>query len=243
MKIIKLDAIESTNSFLKDLSHNSDTENYTVIVANKQTKGKGQQGNKWISEGFKNLTFSVFIKDLTIAIDYQKYLNFAISLAIFDVLKTKNIQQLRIKWPNDILSVNQKICGILIENTIANTQIKSTVVGIGLNVNQDKFTPNLPNVSSLKILTKKEYDLDYLLIDLINSIQKMIQILQAKNYELLEKKYLKNLYKKDVAAMFKSTDNYIFMGIIRGIAVSGNIIIELESGLKKEFGIKEISFA
>ena len=86
MKIIKLNAIDSTSSFLKELAQNSALENYTIAVTKEQTKGRGQQSNTWISEPDKNLTMSVFIKDFDLSISNQKYFNFAISLAIFDVL-------------------------------------------------------------------------------------------------------------------------------------------------------------
>lgn len=242
MKLIKLDAIDSTNTFLKDLSLNSDIENYTVVVAKQQVKGKGQQGNLWISENFKNLTFSILINNLKLEIEDQKYLSFAISLAIFDVLKDKEIPKLAIKWPNDILSGNQKICGILIENAIANTKIKASVVGIGLNVNQEKFDTNLKKASSLKLITKKNYDLDTLLFDFVEKIKVNITILQSKNYVLLENSYLKNLYKKNIPAMFKDKNNQLFIGCITGISQNGNLLVKLENDTIKEYAMKEISF-
>lgn len=241
MKIIKLDAIDSTNSFLKDLSLTSVLENFTVIVTQKQTKGRGQQESTWVSEPHKNLTFSVFIDLIDIKISSRRYLNFAISLSIYNILFDKKISKLSIKWPNDILSANKKICGILIENTFFGDKIKNTIVGIGLNVNQETFSNSLTNVTSLKLETEKEYDLDVLLKAILIELQNNIKLLESKNFHPLEKQYLDVLYKKNIPTMFKNSKDEIFMGMISGISDHGNLQIQLEDDSIKEFGIKEVS--
>jgi len=241
LKIIKLDTIASTNSFLKDLSVSSALENLTVVVTKKQTKGRGQQKKEWLSEPYKNLTFSVFISLKDVKIIHKKYLNFAISLAVYNVLFDKKTPKLSIKWPNDILSVNKKICGILIENTFFGDQIKSTIVGIGLNVNQEIFSNTLSNVTSLKLATLKETDLDVLLNEILVQLKTKIKVLESKNFHLLEKQYLDVLYKKNIPTMFKNSKDEIFMGIISGISDQGNLQIQLEDDSVKEFGIKEVS--
>ncbi|WP_397446430.1 biotin--[acetyl-CoA-carboxylase] ligase [Polaribacter sp. R77954] len=243
MKIIKLNAIDSTSSFLKELSKNSKIENYTVVTANEQTKGRGQQTNTWVSEPNKNLTLSVFIADLKLKISDQKYLNFAVSLAVFDLLSNLKINGLRIKWPNDIMSVNQKICGILIENAIRNNQIQSSIIGIGLNVNQVVFPTFLKHASSLKLLTNKDYNLEVLLEDLLGCLKKRIALLHNNAYLPLETNYLNVLYKKNSPTMFKDSQAHLFMGKIIGISSLGNLLIELENETVKEFGIKEVSLA
>ena len=242
MKIIKLSATDSTNSFLKDLSQNSALENYTVIVAQKQTKGRGQQDSNWVSEPFKNLTFSVFIEFNNFKIANSKYLNFAISSSIYNILIAKKILKLSIKWPNDIMSANKKICGILIENTFSGDKIKNSVIGIGLNVNQEIFPETLNNITSLKLETSLEYNLDNLLEDIISEIEKNIRFLESSKYHLLEKNYLDVLYKKNIPTMFKNSKDEIFMGLISGISNNGKLQIQLEDDSVKEFGIKEVSF-
>jgi len=243
LKIIKLSAIDSTSSFLKEMAKKSDLENYTVIIAEEQTKGRGQQRNSWISEPSKNLTMSIFIDDLNLKIHNQKYLNFAISLAIFKTLTALKIENLSIKWPNDIMSVNKKICGILIENSISSNKIYASIIGIGLNVNQIQFPESLKNASSLKALTNITYDLDNLLIKLIKEIRSSIKILSLEKYTQLEQQYLAVLYKKNIPTMFKNSEDVLFMGKILGISDSGNLLIELEDDIIKEFGIKEVSLA
>lgn len=225
------------------MAKKSDLENYTVIVAEEQTKGRGQQRNSWISEPSKNLTMSIFIDDLNLKIHNQKYLNFAISLAIFKTLTALKIENLSIKWPNDIMSVNKKICGILIENSISSNKIYASIIGIGLNVNQIQFPESLKNASSLKALTNITYDLDNLLIKLIKEIRSSIKILSLEKYTQLEQQYLAVLYKKNIPTMFKNSEDVLFMGKILGISDSGNLLIELEDDIIKEFGIKEVSLA
>ena len=155
MKLIKINATNSTSSFLKELAQNSSLSEVTIAVANNQTSGRGQMNNSWISEPYKNLTFSLFTPLKKIRIEHQIYLNFAVSLAIYDTLCTCEVPNLYIKWPNDIMSDNKKICGILIENTFSHSLIKNTIIGIGLNVNQEKFHESLVNASSLKNILKK----------------------------------------------------------------------------------------
>jgi len=243
LKIIKLNAIDSTNSFLKELAQNSALKNGTIVVAKEQKKGRGQQEKNWISEPLKNLTTSVYFSNFDLKLSHQKYLNFAVSLALFDVLSMHKVKDLSIKWPNDILSANKKICGILIENTIKGRKINNSIIGIGLNVNQEKFPDSLKNVTSLINITNKVFDLDALLIEVMAKIKDKIQLISLKKYQDLETDYLNVLYKKNIPTMFKDSEDVLFMGKIIGISSLGNLQIELENESIKEFGIKEVSLA
>ena len=137
MSLIKLSAIDSTNDYLKVLSRNQIIENFTTVVAEKQTQGKGQMGATWISEEGKNLIMSILVKDYLIHTNAIFNLNIAFSLAVITALKKKNIPDLSIKWPNDILSGGKKISGILIENSIKSNKIYSTIIGTGINISQE----------------------------------------------------------------------------------------------------------
>jgi BirA family biotin operon repressor/biotin-[acetyl-CoA-carboxylase] ligase len=114
MSIIKLNAIDSTNDFLKVLSRNQSVDNFTTVVAQKQTNGKGQMGAVWQSEDGKNLIMSVLVKDVLQNVDEIFHLNIAVALSVIQVLEVFNIPNLSVKWPNDIMSDQKKICGILI---------------------------------------------------------------------------------------------------------------------------------
>lgn len=244
MKIIKLDAIDSTNSFLKELAQNSVLEDYTIVVTQNQTSGRGQMNNAWHSEPNKNLTFSLFTRFKTLSIEQQPYLNFAVSLAIFEVLKKMSVPDLAIKWPNDIMSGNRKICGILIETTFTQHRIKNTVIGIGLNVNQKSFPASLPKASSLKSILNREFDLSKILGDLGEAIRLQIDALEHQKFDQVHGKYLSHLYKKDVPTAFKDERSQLFfMGMIKTVSPSGRLRIQLENDSIVEFGLKEISIA
>ncbi len=242
MKIIKLSAIDSTNSFLKEMASNSVVENFTVVVTDNQIKGRGQQGSIWESEAGKNLIFSVFVDFKSLNISDKKYLNYAVSLAVFEVLQQENIPGITIKWPNDILSAKKKIAGILIENSLKGPKISSSVIGIGLNVNQTSFSSSLEKASSLKIISSRTFDLEKLLIEMVTSLKSKIALLNLKAFESIETSYLNVLYKKNIPTMFKDSNDVLFMGIILGISKDGKLQVELEDETFKEFGFKEISF-
>ncbi len=153
MNIIKLNAIDSTNNYLKKIIVDEGISDYTVVTAKFQTEGKGQLGTKWDSEDSKNLICSVYKKDINIKAQDQFVISALVSLALIKTLRKANLSNLHIKWPNDIMSDNKKICGILIENIVKENYIKDSVIGIGLNVNQTIFN-NLPNATSIKNLFK-----------------------------------------------------------------------------------------
>ena len=244
MRIIKINATNSTNSFLKELAQNSSLDEITVAVTNNQTSGRGQMNNSWISEPYKNLTFSLFTTLKKVKVEHQAYLNFAVSLAIYDVLLEYDVPNLYIKWPNDIMSGKKKICGILIENTFSHSRIKNTIIGIGLNVNQEKFHKNLTNASSLKIILKKSIELEALMNTIINHINLKISCVELKNFNQIYNRYHQALYNKGIPTAFlNQKTNQLFMGIINGVSSKGNLQIQLEDNSICEFGLKEISFA
>ena len=243
MKIIKLSATESTNSFLKELSVNSSIENFTVVVTKEQTSGRGQMNTTWFSDNGKNLTFSVFIKFKDLLISNQKFLNYAISISAYDTLLHFRMPDLAIKWPNDILSEKDKVIGILIENSLQRNKINSSIIGIGLNVNQEYFPSEIPNPSSLKLKTGKIYDLDEVLAVFLDNLKKNIDAVNNQEFDVLEEKYLSFLFKKDTPSMFKTDRNVFFMGKIIGVSNDGKLQIELTDETIQEFGLKEVSFA
>ncbi|WP_192500882.1 biotin--[acetyl-CoA-carboxylase] ligase [Flavobacterium sp. PL002] len=239
MKLIKLDAIDSTNDFLKGLVNKQYLENFTIVSAESQTKGKGQMGSVWVSEKGKNLTMSVFVKDSLTVLNQIYSLNIAVALAIVQALETFEIPQLSIKWPNDIMSYNYKIGGILIENSIKNDGSISSVIGIGLNINQITFD-NLPKGSSLAVVVcNRQFDKHQILLKIVNRLKDNVVLLN-KEPDLLWKTYLKVLFKKGVPMPFKDNSNKNFMGIIQGVSEFGKLQLLLEDDTTAEYNIKEI---
>ena len=239
MSIIKLNAIDSTNDFLKDLTRNQLVDNFTTVVAQKQTKGKGQMGATWDSEEGKNLIMSILVKDVLQNVDEIFHLNVAIALSVLQVLQDFKVPNLSVKWPNDIMSDHKKIGGILIENSFkSDTKIES-IVGIGLNVNQKQFE-NLPKASSMAVITSTEFDLDMLLNKIIFQIKKNCSWILSNQSDKLWKEYHNHLFKINVPMAFEDANQNKFMGIIQGVSSEGRLQVILEDDSIKSYGIKEI---
>ncbi|MEC4005674.1 biotin--[acetyl-CoA-carboxylase] ligase [Flavobacterium sp. SUN052] len=239
MNLIKLDAIDSTNDFLKEMSRNQIVENFTVVVAKSQTKGKGQMGSTWNSEAGKNLIMSILVKDILDTIEEIFHLNVAVALSVIQVLEQFNLPKLSIKWPNDIMSDNKKLCGILIENSFKSDNKIESIVGIGLNVNQKTFD-NLPKASSIAVVMNTEFDLDLILEKLVFQIKKNCSLILSNQSEQLWNDFHKYLYKINVPMPFEDANNNRFMGIIRGVSNEGMLELMLEDDSIKTYGIKEI---
>ena len=240
MNIIKLDAIDSTNSYLKKIILEKDVSDYTIVTANFQTEGKGQLGYMWESEDSKNLLCSIYKKDLGIKVEDQFVLSMLVSLSIIRTLEKLNLPKLYIKWPNDIMSDNKKICGILIENMVKQNSIKESVIGIGLNVNQDTFK-NLPNATSIKKIKGAVFNIDELLNDLVNNIKKQFSDFNQSNIDLIFKEYEDVLYRMNIPSTFKNSEGDIFTGFIKGVNNLGRLKVLLEDNLTKSYSIKDIS--
>ncbi|KFF05799.1 biotin--[acetyl-CoA-carboxylase] ligase [Flavobacterium reichenbachii] len=238
MKVIKLDAIDSTNDFLKSLSSQDKLENFTVVTAENQTKGKGQMGAKWESEVGKNLIMSVLVKDFLFDNEKVFNLNIIVSQAVIEVLKSLNIPELTIKWPNDIMSYTKKIGGILIENTLKSDGRIVSVVGLGLNINQTNFD-DLPNASSLAVISGQTFDKEILPSLIVEKIKHNIN-LWLNNSETLWENYFNLIFKKGIPMPFKNKADQNFMGIIQGVSAVGKLQIVLEDDSVSEFDIKEI---
>ncbi len=243
MNIIKLDAIESTNLYLKKLAVENEVDNYTVVTANYQSAGRGQLGAKWHSEVGKNLTFSILIKFDGFEIERQFYLSMAVSLGLLAAIRTQISAPLFVKWPNDILAEKDKLAGILIENMVSGNLIKHTVIGIGLNVNQDHFSPSIGKVTSFKKITGNSYDTDILLKSVVISIQNFVDYIERKEFQILKDLYFKSLYKFQKPAMFEDINGTIFLGKIVDICEDGKLVVELEDEKTRKFNFKEIKFA
>lgn len=242
MHIIKLNAIGSTNTFLKEMVKEKPVDNYTVIWADSQFQGRGQMGTVWSSEPGKNLTFSVFVKWKDFKLTGAAYLNYCIAVAIYNRLKSYKVPNLSVKWPNDILAGNAKIGGILIENSVSKERIQHTIIGFGLNVNQLKFSDDLGKVSSLQLLLAKEINREDLLTALVTDIKKQMTLCVPGNFQNIKKNYLSVLYKYRVPAMFSTVEGVQFMGKIVDVSESGSLQIELEDRTVQAFGLKEVKF-
>ena len=239
MEIIKLNATNSTNTYLKNLLKEKQVKDLSCIWALSQTQGRGQQGAKWISEPGKNLTFSILKKFENLSSEYHFLLNMEVSLAIFRALKKLYIPDLAVKWANDILSSKKKICGILIENTLHKEQISASIIGIGVNVNQVFFN-DLPNVSSLQKIMGHPFDLEEVLLLICQELEVSLKSLSPTRFETMLDEYHTYLFRKDKPSTFEYPNGERFMGYIRGVSHNGQLQVEQEDALMSSFSLKEI---
>ncbi len=240
-KLIQLDEIDSTNVFLKGLlEHRNQVYEGLVVSAKTQLVGKGQRGTTWLAEGGKNLTFSLYLQP-NLAVKNQFLISKMIAIAIAKFLEFKGIENVKIKWPNDIYCGNKKIAGILIENTLKNAMVFDSVIGLGLNVNQTVFDEELLNPTSVKLeLLGSELELEKALDELLSYID--VEYLQLKRgeFEKINQDYLKYLYRYNKRANFEVNGEEVSAKIV-GISEIGRLVMELEDG-KREFDLKEVKF-
>ncbi|MFM7681466.1 MAG: biotin--[acetyl-CoA-carboxylase] ligase [Bacteroidota bacterium] len=239
MHIIKLNAIDSTNSYLKELSAKQTVANFTVVVAENQTNGRGQRGANWEVEKGKNLTFSVLIKDVLVSAEEVFNLNVLVAVTLFQTFLNLKIPNLVIKWANDIFADKKKICGILIENQFKSATEILSIVGIGINVNQENFI-NLPLATSLKNCTNQEYNKDEVLLLFLNQFENNLNLYKKKGATYFWNLYHENLFKKNKPMAFENADKVKFMGIIKQVMSNGLLQIELEDDKLQLFDIKEL---
>ena len=240
MNIIKLDAIDSTNTYLRQLSAIEPLQDGTVVVAKHQLKGRGQMGSLWNSQEAKNLTFSVF-KDVSFITFEQHFcINLAVSLAVFKALQSFYVKGLMVKWPNDILAENKKIAGILIENVIKQNQINETIIGIGLNVNQTEFQ-DLPNASSLRLISGRTFDVDEVLQAILKELELQFELLKKGEFQQLKTSYEQQLFRKNKPSTFKNVEGALFPGYIVVISDLGHLLVKVEDDHVKSFDLKEIT--
>ena len=239
MKLIKLNATDSTNDFLKQLATSHILENYTVVSTENQLKGRGHMGSIWTSELGKNLTFSIYLANSLKNIDSIYNLNVAVAIAILEVLKKQNIPELKVKWPNDIMSANKKVGGILIENAIKNSNEIQSIIGIGLNVNQQNYD-GLPQATSLCLTTGQFFDCEELLTKIVEQLEFNVGLIIQNRSEALWEKYHQFLYKKDIPSAFENKKGIQFMGIIKQVIANGQLEVILEDDSLQLFNIKEL---
>ncbi|RKD16994.1 biotin--[acetyl-CoA-carboxylase] ligase [Pelobium manganitolerans] len=239
--LVKLSSVNSTNTYLKNqLSNSTPPAEGTVIMADHQFAGRGQQGNSWDSEAGKNLTFSILFFPDFLKISQQFLLNIAVSLGINDCLARIIGKQCKIKWPNDIYYQEQKLGGILIENGLSGANLKWSIVGIGLNVNQQNFNGNNGRASSISKILHQNYELPELLGQLCKDIERRYLQLKAGNQELLKAEYQERLFGLNQKRYFKVANQQV-EGEILGVDNDGCLLLS-QNGKLAKYALKEIAF-
>ena len=240
MRIKWLEEADSTNNVL--LRQIREYDNLSVVAAVKQTAGRGQRGNRWVSAPGDNLTFSLLLKPEGLPVREVMALTCLATLAVRDTLRDEGVAAV-IKWPNDIYVGKRKICGMLVENGLDGTDIDWSVIGIGINLNQTVFPGELLNPISLKRLTGRSYELEPFLEKVCRGIEKLLpELASTESRNGLRAAYERDLFQKDSPASYRDlATGEEFTGIIRGITPEGLIRIETE-GRERTFGFKEVGY-
>ncbi len=241
--ILEYKQLASTNNKAKELLKEKDIKEGTVVKAIYQSAGRGYASNKWESEKGKNVTASWILKPVFLPPQHQFRLTQMLSMAVKDTVDHFLGQDLSasIKWPNDIYVNNNKIAGILVENSIMGDTIKTAICGIGLNVNQTTFVSDAPNPVSLSRLTGMQYSVDTIIEVLSAKINHWYDILRAGKTDLLLNTYHDALFRKGVPSTFAAGEE-LFEGIITGTDAWGRLIIENNQGTSRVFDFKEVAF-
>lgn len=240
--ILQFDEVLSTNFVANSMLKLNEVKIGTVIKAEFQTAGKGQDQNSWESEARKNLLFSIIMNSDFLPPEKQFYLNKIVSLAVTDLLiNMMPKKKINIKWPNDIYVGDRKIAGILINNTIKGSFLEHSVLGIGLNVNQKKFLSDAPNPISIANIKRKEINREACFNQLLDQLNFRCRQLQRLKFEEIDKDYMNRLYR------FKQLSNYIIndqevVAKITGLDEYGKLCLKDKKGKAYCCDLKEIKF-
>ncbi len=233
--------VDSTNSYLARALKIERLPEGTLLSASKQVTGRGQSGAHWESEEGKNLLVSfVFYPNFILPKDIF-LLNKTFSLAVYDFVKELTNQAIKIKWPNDIYWNHRKLAGILIENSISSSAISHSILGIGINVNQTRFSSTIPNPVSLYDIVGIELDPDELLGSLCSYIEARYLQLKMGERGLIESDYNKVMYSINEWRTFNASGE-TFEGKIISVDENGRLVVEDRNGELLVFNAKEISF-
>ena len=243
VSIEKLEETTSTNDYLSELCRQGKAEEFYTVIAEKQTAGKGQRGNSWISESGKSLTFSLVLYPTVLEANKQFFLSMLAAVSIVDAL-TDYTEGFSIKWPNDIYWKDKKIGGILIENELEGKYIVQTIIGIGLNINQETFYSDAPNPISLKQILGVEVRLEEVLTKVVHGIIGGYRQLE-NNFEVTSQAistlYRKHLYRREGLFPYRDAQGE-FLAEYQDVELDGHLILKDEQDTLRRYAFKEVNF-
>lgn len=244
--LVVVEETDSTNRYLTQLCNEqqSDVREFTTVIAERQTAGKGQRGNSWESEDCRNITFSFVLYPTFIEARRQFLLSQIVSLSIKEELDEWT-EGISIKWPNDIYWNEKKICGILIENDLCGSHIERSISGIGVNINQETFQSNAPNPVSLKQITGQEHDRYLILANIMKRVKEYYSLLQTdldKNIiSLISDRYARSLFRREGFHRYADADGEFLARLLR-VETDGRFILEDLTGKERGYLFKEVQY-
>ena len=243
--LVALSHTDSTNQHLLRLCNDQQeaVAEFTAVTAEYQTAGKGQRGNTWESEEGKNLIFSVVLYPTFLEARQQFILSQVVSLAIKEELEAWS-DEFSIKWPNDLYWRDRKICGILIENDLTGSRIARSIVGVGLNINQDVFRSDAPNPISLRQITGKEHDRYALLSSILRRIESYYNLLRTENTDASEEiatRYTRSLYRRKGLHPYQDVSGR-FLARLLHVEPDGRFVLEDKDGKVRKYFFKGVQY-
>ena len=239
MKRISLEETVSTNRYARELPEDESLE-LTLVTAEFQTAGRGAGTNKWESERGQNLLFSIIAFPQQLPTNQMFALSEVTALAICDTLSSY-AEGFQIKWPNDIYLGDKKAVGMLIENDLHGKQVRRSVIGVGVNINQTEFFSDAPNPVSLAQILGHEEDRNQVLDYIMKRFVYYYGIMEGEHYGELHQLYMQHLYRKDAFYSY-SDEGGIFRARIRDVEPTGHLVLEDENGKLRRYDFKEVRF-
>jgi BirA family biotin operon repressor/biotin-[acetyl-CoA-carboxylase] ligase len=230
--------LDSTNLEAQRLLAEGPVENGLTILALEQTHGRGQMGRTWIAEAGYHLSMTIIYLPERMDPAELSTLGMKISLGITEAIQAldANLHPL-IKWPNDIYVKDHKLCGILIENSLSGGRVQHSIIGIGLNVNEDSFPPEIPNAVSLHLLTGKKYNLQDVAVVIRIHVLNMLET----NAPLWKARFDQCVFGKEKIYSFTSGD-LTFKARVTGVSDEGHLQLVTDSGEQKSFKSHEVKW-
>lgn len=250
---LELQSVDSTNKYAMRLLHadnlpegQGEPQHGIAIFAHEQTAGKGQRGKTWASEKGSNIALSILLNPFPLRVQEQFQLSVTAAVSVYELFSRYAGDETRIKWPNDIYWRDRKAGGILIENVVSTGQSAASnwqwaIIGIGININQTSFSPDLSNPVSLKQITGKNFEPAELAKELCTILEKNYQLLIKKNFESLFTICNTHLYKKDEKVKLKK-ENRVFETTIKAVSKNGQLITQHSIEERFDFGEVEWIF-
>ncbi len=238
-RVVMLDETDSTNSYLDRLDSQEEQPEGCVVATHTQSAGRGQRGNSWEAEPGQNLTFSLLLRPQVVPPQEQFRLSQAVALAMTDVL-SRYADGFTVKWPNDIYYHDNKIAGILIEHHLSGMKIARTIVGVGLNINQQQFLSDAPNPISLTHITGQQHDLRAILQEILRALSVRYTMCVGDS-EVLQSDYLAQLYRRDGYHPYRDAAGE-FEATIETVLPGGFLVLRDRAGRRREYAFKEVSF-
>lgn len=233
--------LPSTNTYALELLAREKPAEGTVIHAENQTEGRGQMGNRWEANAGENITLSIILYPGFVPVRAQFELNEAVAMALRDCVAKYVEKPVQVKWPNDVYVEERKIAGILIQNTLAGAQIQSSVIGIGINVNQSAFAAELPHATSFRLETNHSFDLKMIMQTLLQNLEARYLSLRQGQASILHEEYLSHLFRFRQPSRFWCADGRLLEGQIVGVDTHGRLLVEHSRSIEA-FDLKGIRF-